>query len=358
MTDGHRSDIRLGFDVNLDPAAAWAVLLDELGTALLGQGLAFVGGPAGRVTQGTTEVGRVVAWHAEEKLVLEWHPASWAFDETSELEIRVEPREPGARLTVEQRGWGGLLGDASERTGWFASAVVAPFLGAMAPEALGDWLTDRRARRPTGAAGRASYRDPLYHYPGFRVILEELALTPADYLLEVGCGGGALLKAALQSGCRAAAIDHSPEMVRVAREANRDAIRDDRLEIHEGDAGRLPFPDASFTCATMTGVLGFLADPVAVLAEMRRVLAPGARLVIQGSDPELRGTPAAPEPMASRLHFYELEELAELGRAAGFSDVRAVHRPMEAIAREVGIPEEHLPLFSGPGGSFLLARKD
>jgi ubiquinone/menaquinone biosynthesis C-methylase UbiE len=189
------------------------------------------------------------------------------------------------------------------------------------------------------------------------VVLAELALTPGDHLLEVGCGGGTLLRAALESGCRAAAVDHSPEMVRVAREANRDAIREGRLDIREAGAEHLPFPDATFTCATMTGVLGFLTDPVAAFTEMRRVLAAGGRVVVQGSDPELRGTPAAPEPMASRLRFYDGEELESLARAAGLSDVRVVRRPMESLAREVGIPEEHIPLFAS-GGAFLLARSE
>jgi len=63
-----------------------------------------------------------------------------------------------------------------------------------------------------------------------------LGLRRDDYLLEVGCGGGAFLHDVLGSGCRAAAIDHSADMVRVAREANSEAIEQNRLEIREGDA--------------------------------------------------------------------------------------------------------------------------
>lgn len=77
-----------------------------------------------------------------------------------------------------------------------------------------------------------------------------------------------------------------------------------------------------------------------------------------GADPELRGTPAAPEPMASRLRFYEESELEDLGRAAGYGSVRAVRREVEEHAREAGVPEERLPLFSGSGPRFLLARKE
>jgi SAM-dependent methyltransferase len=226
----------------------------------------------------------------------------------------------------------------------------------MTPARLGDWLTDRGARRPAGALARATYGDPVYHYPNFRVILAELAPGPDDRLLEVGCGGGALLRDALASGCSAAAIDHSPDMVRLARRTNARAIAQGRLEIVEAEADRLPFADQSFSRAAMTAVLGFLPDPVAALAEVRRVLAPGGRFVALGSDPEVRGTMAAPEPMASRLRFYDTEALEGLARRAGFDDVRVERRSLERFARECGVPQEHLELFAGEGPRFLLAR--
>jgi hypothetical protein len=58
-----------------------------------------------------------------------------------------------------------------------------------------------------------------------------------------------------------------------------------------------------------------------VLRECRRVLAPGGRLAVYTTSPALRGTPAAPEPLASHGHFYEDEELAELARQAGLAAV-------------------------------------
>jgi SAM-dependent methyltransferase len=260
-------------------------------------------------------------------------------------------------VTFEHRGWGGLVGEAAELAGWFAAEIAAPMIRATTPSAIGDWLTDRQARRPSGASARAVYRDPLYHYPNFAVILEELKLTADDYFLEIGCGGGALLKKALASGCRASAIDHSPDMVRLARQENAAAVREGRLDVVEASAHALPFPDAAFTCAAMTGVLGFLPHPVQSLAEVHRVLARGGRVVILGSDPELKGTPGAPEPMASRLRFYDDDELEALGRDAGFAQVEVAHRDLERHARDAGVPEEHVPLFSGPGTRFLLARK-
>jgi SAM-dependent methyltransferase len=344
-------------DVGLEPTVAFDVLVEDLVTALGRAGLAFEPGATGHMDENGREVGRVVSWIPGERIALQWRPADWALEELTEVEVKFERVDGGTRLVLEHRGWGGLIGDANELTGWFAAEVAAPLLRATAPQAVGEWLTDRRARRPSGAQARATYRDPLYHYPNFRVILAELALTPGDFLIEVGCGGGALLNEALRSGCRAAAVDHSGEMVELALAVNRDAVREGRLEIRQASAEQLPFPDGMFTCAAMTGVLGFLPDPVAALREIRRVLGPGGRFVGLGTDPELRGTPAAPEPMASRLRFYNSDDLERLGHEAGFDSVTVVRYSLEEHAREVGVPEEHLPLFGGPGARFLLARK-
>lgn len=349
--------VSLSMDSALAPAVAFETLIEELVIALDRAGMRFEPGPGGRVTQGAFEVGRVIEWTPGQRMRLQWRQADWDPEMVTEVELRVEPRGAGARVTLEHRGWGGLIGDPTELAGWFASEAAAPLLRATMPAALGDWLTDRGARRPSGAQSRANYRDPLYHWPNFRVILAELALTPNDYLLEVGCGGGALLNEALKSGCRAAAVDHSFDMVRLASEVNRDAIAAGRLTIQQTSADLLPFPDGTFTHGVMTGVLGFLADPVAALRELRHVLVDGGRLIVLGSDANLRGTPAAPEPFASRLHFYDDRELLALALAAGFTDAHVERRDLEQYAREAGVPEEHLALFSGSGASFLFARK-
>ena len=352
-----RTTVSVSIDLAFPSTTAFDILVEELTAALAQNGMVFEAGTNGHMTSGEFEVGRVVAWKPGELIRLQWHQADWEPEETTNVEMRFEPVDGGTRVTVEHRGWGGLLGSPGELAGWFAVSVVAPFLQVTAPSAFGNWLTDRRARRPSGAQARGVYRDPLYHYPNFQVILDELALSPDDYLIEVGCGGGALLAQALKSGCRAAAIDHSPDMVQLARQVNHDAIIEGRLDIQQASADHLPFPDATFTCAAMTGVFGFLPDPVAALRELRRVLDAGGRLVVLGSEPALRGTPAAPEPIASRLRFYEDDELQRLAEEAGFAQAQVVRRDLEPFARQAGIPEEHVALFAGPGAPFLLARK-
>ena len=348
--------LRTSITTTLDPSAAFDILVADLSTALKRLSIEFEVGSRGRVIQGSFEVGSVTAWERGKHLKMQWRQASWEPEKVAEAELRLEPSGELTQITLEYRGLENFLSEDADAAAWFASELAAPFLRALTPDAYGDWFTDRRARRPSGEQSRAIYRDPLYHYPNFRVILKELALTPDDYLLEIGCGGGALLKTALQSGCRAVGIDHSTEMVHLARELNREAMATGQLEIIESAADKLPFSSDRFTCAIMTGVLGFLSDPVQVLSEMRRVLKKNGRIVLLGSDPALRGTPGAPEPMASRLHFYNDDELLQLGRDAGFAQVQVLKRDLQHYARESGVPEEHLPLFAGDT-TFLVGKK-
>lgn len=186
-------------------------------------------------------------------------------------------------------------------------------------DAFDDWLTDRLARWPSGARAREVYGADDVHDFARRAILAALELGDGDRLLDVGCGGGILLRDALAAGAQATGLDHSAEMVKLARERAPDA------EVVLGSADDLPFPDESFTAVTMSIVLMFLDDPVRALGECKRVLAPGGRLAAYTSSPALRGTPAAPEPVASRAHFYEDGELASLAGQAGLSDVHVAN---------------------------------
>jgi SAM-dependent methyltransferase len=59
------------------------------------------------------------------------------------------------------------------------------------------------------------------------------------------------------------------------------------VEVHHLPADRrLPFEDGRFDCVTMTFTLCTIPDPVAAVREMRRVLAPGGRLLFVEPDPE------------------------------------------------------------------------
>jgi SAM-dependent methyltransferase len=197
--------------------------------------------------------------------------------------------------------------DDEDEAAWRASGLPAA--------ALEDWLTDRVARRPTGARARDVYGAEDVHDFARRAILGALALGPGDRLLEVGCGGGLLLRDALATGAAPTGLDHSEEMVALARE------RAPGAEVVLGGAEALPFPDGAFTAVAMSVVFMFLPDPVAALRECRRVLVRGGGLAVYTTAPSLRGTPAAPEPIASHAFFHDDAELAALAGRAGFGDV-------------------------------------
>jgi SAM-dependent methyltransferase len=183
-----------------------------------------------------------------------------------------------------------------------------------------DRLTDRRARRPHGRRAREIYGAADAHSFLWGPVLDALALGPDDRLLDVGCGGGAFLRRALESGCEAAGLDHSREMVRLAR-----AKAGVRVEHAEVDA--MPFADGEFTAISCLVAFFFFADPVAALREMRRILDPvRGRLAIMTTAPEAKGSPAAPYPLATRGHFYGDDELVRLPLEAGFSQARIAQR--------------------------------
>ena len=180
-----------------------------------------------------------------------------------------------------------------------------------------DRMTDRVARRPHGRAARATYGAEDVHSFAWEPVLDVLQLTPEDSLLDVGCGGGVFLRRALETGCTGVGVDHSREMVRLARR-----ITEGRASIVQAEAEQLPFEDGAFTAVSSIVAFFFFPDPVAALREFRRVLDRGlGRVAVYTTAPELKGTPAAPYPLATRGHFYEDAELEAHARSAGFGVV-------------------------------------
>ena len=94
-------------------------------------------------------------------------------------------------------------------------------------------------------------------------------------VLELGCGTGATF-VHYDARARVSAVEPEPDFRRVAGERASAAAA--RVSVHAGDGDALPFPSASFDAAVASLVLCSVADPVATLTELRRVLRPGGDL--------------------------------------------------------------------------------
>ena len=119
-----------------------------------------------------------------------------------------------------------------------------------------------------------------------RLIAESLALRPGERVLDIGCGPGLLaleMAEAVGAEGRVHGVNLSPSMLAIAGRG-RGTPGAAPIALEEGDASSLPFPDRSFDAVVSTQVYEYVADMPAALAEARRVLVPGGRLLILDTD--------------------------------------------------------------------------
>jgi ubiquinone/menaquinone biosynthesis C-methylase UbiE len=112
------------------------------------------------------------------------------------------------------------------------------------------------------------------------LILPGTTLAPGTRLLDVGCGVGAVLAILGEAfpGIALTGVDHEPAQIAYAR--GHLAAQGLRAALCVADAEVLPFPDGSYDHVWMMWLLEHVADPVAVLRESWRVLAPGGAITL------------------------------------------------------------------------------
>jgi arsenite methyltransferase len=141
-----------------------------------------------------------------------------------------------------------------------------------------------------------------------REVRAALAPRPGERILDVGSGPG-FLAAEIAQDVGAAGLVHgvdpSAAMLDIAR---RRASAGDAapLRFGPGAADALPLADGTFDAVVCTQVLEYVDDVAAALAEMRRVLRPGGRLLVLDTDwSTLRCHTADPGRMARVLAAWE-----------------------------------------------------
>ena len=139
-------------------------------------------------------------------------------------------------------------------------------------------------------------------------------------MVEIGFGAGGLLPALAAGAATVIGVDHSPAMLEEARRRLAEIGGSD-IELRLGEMTHLPLSDASVGCVVANMVLHHAADPPAVLAEIRRILAPGGMLVL--ADLARHEREWVRERLADQWLGFDEEELTNWLTAAGFAEVRA-----------------------------------
>lgn len=109
------------------------------------------------------------------------------------------------------------------------------------------------------------------------MVKKELDLKEGDFLLEVGCGAGAMLLPLSETGIKVAGVDYSSSLIEVAKIAIPDLIA------HGGEADRLPFGSNEFDAVLSHGVFFYFPDYAyaeRVLLEMLRVSKEDGKMLI------------------------------------------------------------------------------
>jgi 2-polyprenyl-6-hydroxyphenyl methylase/3-demethylubiquinone-9 3-methyltransferase len=148
------------------------------------------------------------------------------------------------------------------------------------------------------------------------------SLQPSDRVLDLGCGEGTFTALTAQTGAQSViGADVAEAALRRARSAHPELS----FELVPFD-GPLPFADGAFDLVWASEVIEHIADTARWLSEVRRVLAPGGRLLLTTpAHGRLRllvdGIEAHSEPLGDHLHLYSRRSLRLMLTEFGFHSI-------------------------------------
>jgi demethylmenaquinone methyltransferase/2-methoxy-6-polyprenyl-1,4-benzoquinol methylase len=213
------------------------------------------------------------------------------------------------------------------------------------------------------SAALSFWQDPRWR----RALVSALAPSPGQRVLDVATGTGMVAAELLSRcpDCSVVGIDQSAAMLARARERFA-AEPSTRVELIEGQAESLPFPDASFDALSFTYLLRYVDDPAATVAELARVVRPGGRVAsLEFGVPPLalarwawRFYTAVGLPVLGRLAS---REWAQVGRFLGPS-IRGFYErhPLQQIVgywQQAGLENVQVRRMSLGGGIVMQASK-
>ncbi|SDD85830.1 class I SAM-dependent methyltransferase [Glycomyces harbinensis] len=142
-------------------------------------------------------------------------------------------------------------------------------------------------------------------------------------ILDVGCGAGPLFESLRERGAIVTGVDPSIKMLELARRRLGEDAALQQADLNDP----LPFPDDTFDDAVACLVLHYLEDWTAPLAELRRVLVPGGRLIVAVNHPWVYKYTNPDSGSYFSTHEYGLE--------CNFSGQNVLlsqwHRPLQAV---------------------------
>ncbi len=198
-----------------------------------------------------------------------------------------------------------------------------------------------------------------------REVRAALSLQPGERVLDIGSGPGFLtaeMAREVGPGGRVAGVDPSDSMIAMGRRREPEPPAAP-IELVTGGAEALPFADGAFDAVVSTQVLEYVEDVAGALAEARRVLRDGGRLLVLDTDwSSLRIFTRDPERMARVLeawseHLVDPHLPRRLPALMAHAGLEVVRSDVIAIARRGYDPDTYGGGTIGTIAAFVAGRR-
>lgn len=156
-----------------------------------------------------------------------------------------------------------------------------------------------------------------------------LTIAELSMIAELGCGGGRNTGELLKQypSAKVTALDYSELSVEKTKDYNKDMIASGRCKVVQGNVAQLPFSDGEFELATAFETVYFWPGLKHCFAEVCRVLKKGGTFLICNESDGTDETSLKFEKIIEGMKCYTAEQLEQVLRTAGFTEVNAVHHP-------------------------------